>query len=134
MSNFFLLVFSIIVLALVFALARVVFTFIRDIVVHGILPFLIVRFLTWTMEHWMGATIAWTLSIAAGIVWGVYPRLKQWVTNPHDTIREVREREERLARERAEFNQKWREINANTNANNDYVKEEVERCLTDEYD
>ena len=132
MSNFFLLVFSIIVLALMCAFARVVFTFILDIVSHGILPFLIVRFLTWTMEHWMGSTIAWTLSITVGIVWGMYPRLKQWVTNPHDTIQDIRKREERIAREQERFNRWYNQHK--TNVVDDYIKEEVERCDADKYD
>ncbi len=132
MSNFFLLVFSIIVLALMCAFARVVFTFILDIVSHGILPFLIVRFLTWTMEHWMGSTIAWTLSITVGIVWGVYPRLKQWVTDPHDTIQDIRKREERIAREQERFNRWYNQHK--TNVVDDYIKEEVERCDADKYD
>lgn len=132
MSNFFLLVFSIIVLALMCAFARVVFTFILDIVSHGILPFLIVRFLTWTMEHWMGSTIAWTLSITVGIVWGVYPRLKQWVTDPHDTIQDIRKREERIAREQERFNRWYNQHK--TNVVDDYMKEEVERCDADKYD
>lgn len=104
METFFLVILSFIVLIVVLAFARVVFTFVLDIVAPGILPFLIVRFITFTMEHWMGSTAAWTLSIAAGIIGGVYPRLKQWVTDPHGTIQDVREREERIARERAEFN------------------------------
>ena len=132
MSNFFLLVFSIIVLALMCAFARVVFTFILDIVSHGILPFLIVRFLTWTMEHWMGSTIAWTLSITVGIVWGVYPRLKQWVTDPHDTIQDIRKREEQIAREQERFNRWYNQHK--TNVVDDYMKEEVERCDADKYD
>ncbi len=114
------------------AFARVVFTFILDIVSHGILPFLIVRFLTWTMEHWMGSTIAWTLSITVGIVWGVYPRLKQWVTDPHDTIQDIRKREERIAREQERFNRWYNQHK--TNVVDDYIKEEVERCDADKYD
>ena len=132
MSNLFLLVFSIIVLALMCAFARVVFTVILDIVSHGILPFLIVRFLTWTMEHWMGSTIAWTLSITVGIVWGVYPRLKQWVTDPHDTIQDIRKREEQIAREQERFNRWYNQHK--TNVVDDYMKEEVERCDADKYD
>lgn len=132
MENFILIVFSIIALVLVLGVARVVFTVILDIVSHGILPFLIVRFLTWTMEHWMGSTIAWTLSITVGIVWGMYPRLKQWVTNPHDTIQDIRKREERIAREQERFNRWYNQHK--TNVVDDYIKEEVERCDADKYD
>ena len=132
MENFILIVFSIIALVLVLGVARVVFTVILDIVSHGILPFLIVRFLTWTMEHWMGSTIAWTLSITVGIVWGVYPRLKQWVTDPHDTIQDIRKREERIAREQERFNRWYNQHK--TNVVDDYIKEEVERCDADKYD
>ncbi|MBO5613919.1 MAG: hypothetical protein J5905_05375 [Prevotella sp.] len=132
MKIFFLAVFSFIALTLVFGVVRVIFTFILDIVSHGILPFLIVRFLTWTMEHWMGSTIAWTLSITAGIIWGVYPRLKQWVSDPQDTIHDVREREARLAREHNEF-LRWKN-SEQRRENDDYVKEEVERCDTEKYD
>jgi len=132
MKIFFLAVFSFIALTLVFGVVRVIFTFILDIVSHGILPFLIVRFLTWTMEHWMGSTIAWTLSITAGIIWGVYPRLKQWVSDPQDTIHDVREREARLAREHNEF-LRWKNSEQRRD-NDDYVKEEVERCDTEKYD
>jgi len=133
MENFFLVIFSFIVLIVILAFARVVFTYLLDIVAHGILPFLIVRFITFTMEHWMGSTIAWTLSIGAGIFWGVYPRLRQWINDPHGTIQDVREREERIARERAEFNRKYSQHGSNT-GNTDYVKEEVERCDTDKYE
>ena len=132
MENFILIVFSIIALVLVLGVARVVFTVILDIVSHGILPFLIVRFLTWTMEHWMGSTIAWTLSITVGIVWGVYPRLKQWVTDPHDTIQDIRKREEQIAREQERFNRWYNQHK--TNVVDDYMKEEVERCDADKYD
>ncbi|GEM_PF-5505238 len=132
MKIFFLAVFSFIALTLVFGVVHVIFTFILDIVSHGILPFLIVRFLTWTMEHWMGSTIAWTLSITAGIIWGVYPRLKQWVSDPQDTIHDVREREARLAREHNEF-LRWKNSEQRRD-NDDYVKEEVERCDTEKYD
>ena len=132
MENIFLVIISFIVLMFVLALARVVFTFVLDIVGHGILPFLIVRFITFTMEHWMGSTIAWTLSITAGIIWGVYPRLKQWVSDPQDTIHDVREREARLAREHNEF-LRWKNSEQRRD-NDDYVKEEVERCDTEKYD
>ncbi len=133
MENIFLVIISFIVLMFVLALARVIFTFVLDIVVHGILPFLIVRFITFTMEHWMGSTIAWILSIAAGIIWGVYPRLKQLVTDPHGTIQDIRTREEQIAQESAEFNRKYSQ-HGNNGDNGDYVKEEVERCDADKYE
>lgn len=131
MSNIFLLVFSFIALMLILVFARIAFTFIFDVVAHGILPFAIVRFLTWTMEHWMGSTIAWTLSIIAGIVWGVYPRLKQLFTDPHNTIQDIREREASVDRKRDELNRKYSHHSSNSDA--DYVKSEVERCDTDKY-
>ena len=104
METFFLVVFSFVVLIIVLAIARVAFTFILEIVGRGLLPFLIVRFITFTMEHWMGSTIAWTLSIIAAL-WGMYPKVKQLFTDPHSFIKESRERDDRVARDRAEFNQ-----------------------------
>ena len=44
MENIFLVIISFIVLMFVLALARVVFTYVLDIVAHGILPFLIVLY------------------------------------------------------------------------------------------
>ena len=105
METFFLVVFSFVVLIIVLAIARVAFTFILEIVGCGLLPFLIVRFITFTMEHWMGSTIAWTLSIIAAL-WGMYPKVKQLFTDPHSFIRDNREREERIEREKEEFN-RW---------------------------
>lgn len=104
MEHLFLIIFFFIALIIVLALARVVFTFILEIVCHGLLPFLIVRFLTFTMEHWMGSTIAWTLSIIAGL-WGMYPKVKQLFTDPHSFIKDNREREERIEHDKEEFDQ-----------------------------
>ena len=54
--------FSFIALIIVLAIARVAFTFILEIVSCGLLPFLIVRFITFTMEHWMGSTTTTDMS------------------------------------------------------------------------
>lgn len=133
MAHFLLLVISAIAVLLVLVLVRIVVRItIFDIILSGIFPFAIVRFLTWTVEHWMGSTIAWALSIIAGIAWGVYPRLKQWFTDPHGTLRDVRETDARIARERAEFNRKYNQHK--TNANDDGDQKEVERCMIDEID
>ena len=132
METFFAFVFAVIALCVVLAIAKSVFMVIFDLVMHGLLPFLVVRFLTWTMQHWMGSTIAWTLSIAAGIIWGIYPRLKQWFNDPHGTIQDIRDREARVARDSAEFNRKY---NSQRKSNSDdYNKEEVERCDADKYE
>lgn len=133
MAHFLLLVISAIAVLLVLVLVRIIVRItIFDIIFRGILPFAIVRFLTWTVEHWMGSTIAWALSIIAGIAWGVYPRLKQWFTDPHGTLRDVRETDARIAREWAEFNREYNQHK--TNANDDGDQKEVERCMDDEID
>ena len=105
MEHFFLVVFSFIALIIVLVIARVAFTFILEIVGRGLLPFLIVRFVAFTMEHWMGSTIAWTLSIIAAL-WGMYPKVKQLFTDPHSFIKETREREDRIEHDKEEFN-RW---------------------------
>lgn len=132
METFFAFVFAGIALCVVLAIAKSIFMVIFDLIMHGLLPFLVVRFLTWTMQHWMGSTIAWTLSIAAGIIWGIYPRLKQWFNDPRGTIQDIRDREARVARDNAEFNRKYNR--QRKSSSDDYNKNEVERCDSDQYE
>lgn len=97
-------VFAFICMSFVFALAGVVFRFILEIVGPGILVLLGVRFLTMMMEHWMGSTIAWTLSIIAGL-WVVYKKVKKLLTDPHSFMKDMRERDNRMEHDKEEFNQ-----------------------------
>ncbi len=74
---------ALIALVFIFAIAKMIFSFIFEILLHGLLPFLVVRFLTFIGEmNGMSSGMAWTLSIIAGI-WGMYPKIKQLFTNPH---------------------------------------------------
>jgi len=132
MENFLTVVFSFICLIFVLALIRVAYRFIIEIVGPGIITLLAVRLLTMMMEHWMGSTIAWTLSIIAGL-WVIYKKVKHLINDPHSFINEMIERENRINRENEEFNRKYSQRGSNAD-NDDYIKEEVERCDTDKYD
>lgn len=86
------------VVVIVLTVVNVALTYVFEIVLHGLVPFLIVRCITFTMEHWMGSTIAWTLSIIAAL-WGMYPKVKQLFTDPGAFTSEMRERMDRVAKE-----------------------------------
>ena len=88
---------ALIVLVCVFAVAGVIFSFIFEILAYGLLPFIVVRCLTYIGEmNGMSSGAAWTLSIIAGL-WGMYPKVKQLFNNPQAFIREMRDRHDRVA-------------------------------------
>ena len=105
MVFFLTLVLGIFCIGFLLALCRVIFSFILEIFGPGILTLFVVRFLTMMMEHWMGSTIAWTLSIIASL-WVTYKKIKKLLTDPHSFIKDMRDRDERIEREREEFN-RW---------------------------
>lgn len=115
-----------------FSLIGVFLRYILEIMGPGIFTLFVVRFLTMMMEHWMGSTIAWTLSIIAGI-WVTYKRIKKLFTDPDSFIKEMRDRDNRINQDQKDFNQWYRKHNQ-SGSNDDYVKNEVDRCDADKYD
>jgi len=84
---------GLVVVMFIFAIVGVVFHFILEIALHGLLPFLIVRFLTFGMD----SDVSWTLSIIAALL-GMFPKIKQLFKDPHAFIGEMRDRMDRVNR------------------------------------